>query len=160
MEKQKQETHYNSPVGIKDGEIYFLNYTFHHSDGCKGATGFSLRPITKDEVDERNEYKNVKEYVRELWQIAVNDGNYEGSLEDYADDYIYDIDIDENDGDRACFIGHDDSYSEHYGEARKYFDGAYTFELGSGGRCFSSDDKWDKVINQELLNFIKKSESK
>ena len=42
----------NEIVGIKDDEVYVLQTVFD-DNGFKGATGYSMRPLTQSEVDDR-----------------------------------------------------------------------------------------------------------
>ena len=150
----KDEISFDKPIGIKDGEIYFLNYVFKHEDGFKGATGFSLRPLDQKEVDYRNTPLYYEDIYRDSWKCEVSADTTEFGLAEYIEHYIkpneYDVD----------YAGHDTSYSEHYDEAKTHFKNAVSFECGSGGRCFNHKllNSFDIVINQELIDLIKKYE--
>jgi hypothetical protein len=151
--RNRIETIYNKPVGIKDNEIYFLNDTFDYQDGFKGATGFSLRPLTRIEVEDLNNDNNAIEYYRDIWVETVAIGKTDQGLEDFASDCI-----DNQDGD---YPGHDTSYYEHYEEAKKHFNfNVESFQCGSGGRCFNKDllNSFDKVIDQKLIDIIRNFE--
>ena len=152
--KNRLETKYNKPVGIKDNEIYFLKETFDYQDGFKGVVGFSLRPLTRIDVEDRNNINNAVDYYLDLWKEDVSQDNTRMSLDDYASDLM-----DQEIGD---YPGHDTSYEEHYEEAKKHFDfDVSSFECGSGGRCFDLKllNSFDKVIDQDLINIIKNFEN-
>ena len=154
---KKLETAYNLPVGIKDGEIYFLETVFDYRDGFTGATGFSLRPLTHGEVDERNTDEYYEEHSKEIWQQAVAHDDEENSLSDFVENTIKanEFDVD--------YCGHDNSWSDYYDEAKKHLedDNIASFEAGGCGRLFNKEllNSFDKVINQDLINEIKKYEN-
>jgi len=152
--RNRLETKYNKPVGIKDNEIYFLEETFDYQDGFKGVVGFSLRPLTRIEVEDRNDNNEAIEYYRDIWVETVKSGNTDQGLEDFASDC--------QDDEYGDYPGHDTSYEEHYEEAKKHFDfDVSSFECGSGGRCFDLKllNSFDKVIDQDLINIIKNFEN-
>ena len=153
---KKKEKKYYKPVGIKDGSIYFLDYTFEDGD-FKGAVGTVLDPITKNYIDSITNEDWI-EYSREIWVEAVKSGSTEQSLEDYAESIKNES---ENQG--QLYPGHDDSYTELHDEAKKYFDSnVETFNCCGGGRCFDLKllNSFDTVINQDLIDLIKSYESK
>lgn len=47
----RESTRYNTIVGVKDGEIFVLEETFKYSDNFEGAVGYSMRPLTQDDID-------------------------------------------------------------------------------------------------------------
>jgi len=152
---QRTETKYLKPIGIKDGSIYFLNYTFDHGD-FKGATGIVLDPISKNYIADLTSEDWI-DYSRDLWVDAVQSGSTEDSLEDFAESVK-----DENESYGRLFPGHDDSYSELYKQAHKHFDDSVeTFNCSGGGRCFNEEllNSFDKVIDPELIKIIKEFES-
>ena len=152
---KKKEKKYFKPVGIKDGSIYFLDYTFEDGD-FKGAVGTVLDPITKNYIDSITNEDWI-EYSREIWVEAVKSGSTEQSLEDYAESIKNES---ENQG--QLYPGHDDSYTELHDEAKKYFDSnVETFNCCGGGRCFDLEllNSFDKVIDQSLIDLIKSYET-
>lgn len=152
---KKKEKKYFKPVGIKDGSIYFLDYTFEDGD-FKGAVGTVLDPITKNYIDSITNEDWI-EYSREIWVEAVKSGSTEQSLEDYAESIKNES---ENQG--QLYPGHDDSYTELHDEAKKYFDSnVETFNCCGGGRCFDLEllSSFDKVIDQSLIDLIKSYET-
>ena len=152
---QRIETKYFKPVGIKDGSIYFLDYTFDNGD-FKGATGTILDPISKDYIADLTSEDWI-DYCRDIWVDAVQSGSTEESLEEFSESVQ-----DEHQSYGRLFPGHDDSYSELYEEAHKHFDNSVeTFNCSGGGRCFDEEllNSFDKVINPELIKIIKKFES-
>jgi hypothetical protein len=84
----KEELKINKLVGIKDGEIYVLRECFKYSDGFKGCTGYSMRPLTQEEIDQANDssYSDL-EYI---WRESVSSGRtlqgYEEWFEDAAEE--------------------------------------------------------------------------
>lgn len=151
---ETKRTTYNMVVGVKDGEIYLLNGIFDHGNGFKGATGSILRPVTADEVEERRDLEYVKDVYGYLWQEAVADGSTEISLNEYIEDIIFYCD--------GHFPGHDDSDIEHLDDdfISTYFPDAETFECVGGGRCFSTNMKFDVLVSQDLLDIIELYENK
>ena len=96
-------------VGIYDREIFIANF---NEDGT--IKGFDvLRPVTKDMLEELRDVDSYKPYCKDLWIEAVRHGNYEGSLEEYAQECIDEADVD-NDGE--SFPGKDESGLEYLTE--------------------------------------------
>jgi hypothetical protein len=152
MTQQRNETKYFKPVGIKDGSIYFLDYTFNNGD-FKGATGTVFDPITQEEIDEYNDKNFVKDIYKDSWVESVKSGHTEESLDDFVEDII-----DHCDGE---YPHQDCSYSHLWDEAHKYFDDSViTFNCAGGGRCFDKEllNSFDKVIDPELIKIIKQYE--
>lgn len=84
----REELKINKLVGIKDGEIYVLSECFKYSDGFKGCTGYSMRPLTQEEIDQANDssYGDL-EYI---WRESVSAGGtllgYEEWFEEAVDE--------------------------------------------------------------------------
>jgi len=75
----------NEVVARRDDEFYVLDDLFRHDKTFSGATGTVLRPVPKDEYDDRTSDDAIEEYVEEIWrQDAGNSGGTTSSLEDYA----------------------------------------------------------------------------
>lgn len=76
----REELKINKLVGIKDGEIYVLNDCFKYSDGFKGCTGYAMRPLTQEEIDDANDssYGNLED----IWRDIVSHG---GTLQGYEE---------------------------------------------------------------------------
>ncbi len=151
---RKQVT-YNRPVGIKDGCLYLVNYTFEDVLGDKpfnGVTGAIMEPITQAQIDEYNEFENVVENVRDLWVEAVKDGRIEEGLEEYTRAIIRDMDDE--------YFGQDTSDIHYVPEeiASKYFPEAATWNCIGGGRCFEKGMTFDVVLDQFLLDEINRLE--
>ena len=70
----------NKLVGIKDGEIYVLSECFKYDDNFKGCTGYSMRPLTQEEIDQANDSSYAElEYI---WRDIVSSG---GTLQGYEE---------------------------------------------------------------------------
>ncbi len=148
---KRKEKKYFKPIGIKDGSIYFLDYTFEDGD-FKGAVGTVFDPVTKNYIDSITNEDWI-EYSRDLWKSAVETNSTEDSLEDFSEQIKTDSEID-----GLKYPGHDNSYSELYDEAKKHFDSnVETFNCCGGGRCFDLKllNSFDTVINQDLIDLIK-----
>ena len=150
---KRDQVNYNLLVAEKDGEFYFCDYIFKHTDGFKGATGSILRPISKGEYEERTTLEYLLDSYEDIWRESVSDGSTTQGLEDWCQ-HVSDID-----GDEAFF---DLSYPELWEQLRDlgYSEKEYpVFECTGGGRCFGNNDKYDKIYNQELLDKITEIES-
>lgn len=153
MNAQRNETKYYKPVGIKNGSIYFLDYTFDNGD-FKGATGTVFDPITQNDIDEFNDKNFLKDVYHDTWVESVKSGNTEESLEDFIND-LYNFCEGE-------YPTQDCSYSHLWKEAHKYYDNTVkTFNCSGGGRCFDEEllNSFDKVIDPELIKIIKQFEN-
>ena len=154
MNTQRKETKYYKPVGIKDGSIYFLDYTFDDGDfKIKGATGTVFDAITQDQIDDYNDEDFIKDTYKDCWVESVKAGKTEQSLSDYIDDIINYCD--------GEYPHQDCSYSHLWDEAHKHFDDSIvTFNCAGGGRCFDKEllNSFDKVIDPELIKIIKQYE--
>ena len=157
MSKRKQVS-YNKVVGVKDNEIYLVNYTFEdtlYDKPFKGVTGSVLVPLSQDEIDARGDLDQVIDSYGYLWVEAVNSGSTTLSQEDYMQDLI-----DQEDG---YFLGHDLSdvhYIEDNPKIKELFPEAVTYECVGGGRCFKKNMEFDIVFDQHLLDEINRLEEK
>ena len=159
----RESTTYNSIVGVKDGEIFVLEETFKHSDTFKGAVGYSMRPLTQDDIDSGND----PEAVRDLWVDAVIGGHTDLGLEDYAEDMqrwcdgYYPCD----DGSHRYQFNNliDELPKKIQNKLKKIFgvrgEDYIDWQVSSGGRCFNSNDKWELVIDEYALELIKQFEN-
>ncbi len=146
---KEERTDYNKLVGQIDGEYYFLETTFKHSDSFKGATGTVLRPIPKHEWEERCNPENIREENRDHWREAVSIGNTDDGLGDWM---AY------NDISEPYF---DDSYSEYWDALRKLGISEEEYpviECVGGGRSFSYHMTFDEVFDTELIKVINEFE--
>ena len=144
----------NKIVGIKDGEVYVLEDVFKG-----GATGYTMRPLTKDYVEEMKD----PEYIRDLWKQAVQAGQTDLGLEEWADEVNEEAEME-----GRLFATDDDSYRDEFEDlveelpqeqkekVQKLTD--LTWEASGCGRCFKKDMKFDVVFNKELLDLINKHE--
>lgn len=148
----------NKIVGIKDGEVYVLKEVFN-DNGFKGATGYSMRPLTKDYVEEMKD----PEYIRDLWKQAVQADSTDLGLEEWADEANEEAEME-----GRLFATDDPSYRDEFEDlveelpqeqkeqVQKLTD--LTWEASGCGRCFNKDMKFDVVFDKELLDLINKHE--
>lgn len=156
---------YNEIVGVlKNGEVAVLETTFQYTDrkNFKGATGYTMRPMLQQYIDEMNEDESLREY----WEEAVAGGYTNKSLEDWAEEV------------RAELKGTDDLFYMDDTSFRKTFQKAYDkltedqkkqfnrvfgekgkdfveYDSQSCGRCLSSDpDDYQLILNPDLLKTI------
>lgn len=155
----RNETKYNKPVGIKDGSVYVVDYTFEdtmHGEPFVGVTGTVLSPVSQAYIDERNEPENIEENYRDCWVEAVKSNNTDEGLTDWVRSNVID---DCHDGD---FPGHDTSglydIEEYIPDLLQHFEDAVTFECIGGGRCFSKNMEFDVVLDQALVDEINRLE--
>ena len=150
---ERKQTDYNQLVGIKDGELYMLDYVFDDGKDFKGATGSIFDPVSQQWIDECNSDENKKEHLIESWRNSVSSGDTEESLQEYIDTWP------EDDNE---FFGQDTSYIYRIpeGTLEKYFPGAVTFTCVGGGRCFEKNMKFDVIISQDMVDLINKYETK
>jgi len=149
---QENRVSYGKVVNIaEDGEITVFDGTFNYPDGFKGATGSKFYPVTQAQIDER--FENQEDELRELWQMAVSEGQTEASLTDWADSYTHEA------GNSAFY---DLSYENQYwDEIRSHgypVEEYPIFDCVGGGRCFDADFQGN--VNPELSEIIRQFEAK
>lgn len=164
----RKEKTYNKIVGIKDDEIYVVEYTFGEDGepkGFHGATGYSMRPLKQDEIDNGNDPYNNED----LWIEAVRTGDTYLGLEDWVEQVLM-----ENMSPDQLFPYDDTSFRWKFNELidelpeeQKQIIEDVFGEKGidfvewtsvSCGRCLNKDDKLDYVFNQKVLDEIKRFE--
>lgn len=155
----RNQVNYNRIVGIKDDQIYLVNYTFEdtlNGSEFKGVTGAVLSPVSQAYIDDRNSEENLEEYYREFWSLAVQEGDTELGLTDWIEQ---NVDRAYEDGD---FPGHDTSYVNHLDldsdVIKENFPDAVTFECIGGGRCFTKNMEFDVIIDEFLVSEINRLE--
>lgn len=151
MTDTRKQRDYGKLVAKQDDEYIILDYIFEDKN-FKGATGTRLRPVPKSEYDERMSPEYQREYMRELWEMAVQEGRTDDGLDDWieyqdlGEDWVFDL-----------------SYMHEYWpqiRALGYSEEDYpVIECTGGGRCFTKGDKYDHVYNKTLLKEIEKVES-
>lgn len=73
-------------IAITDDDKIYISDGSVYTDGDLKYDVFE--PINKDEVKRRNDFNELKEYVREMWVSAVRDDQTECSLSDFAQNII------------------------------------------------------------------------
>ena len=73
-------------------ELIILDTSFEYKEGFKGCTGDFLRPIFKDEYEERQSLEHLKEYAEEIWREEVSQSNGPTcSLEEWVEENLEDL---------------------------------------------------------------------
>ncbi len=154
----------NVIVGIRDGAVYVLEETFQYEDGMKGAVGYSMRPLTQEEIDSASDPQNL----RDFWVEAVKADDTDLGLDEWVEDLECNMNSDqyypfEDTSNRTEFKELLENSSarikkkiqEVFGvEGKDYVD----WSVCSCGRCFSADDEWYEVLNKEALKIIRQFE--
>lgn len=146
----RKEINYNKLVGKIDDTFYFLDYTFIHSDTFKGATGSELRPVSKEEYEERMSIESLTDSYAEIWRQEVQNENTTEGLDEWIEG--------QNLGEENVF---DLSYFELWEQIRAlgFSEEEYpVIECVGGGRCFSKNMKFDEVFAPELIEIINQFE--
>ena len=158
----------NIVLGIgEDDELYILDSIFHDSNKWQGVTCYSVRYLSDEDIEERNDFDNVMDYCEDLWRMAVQAGQTEEGLREWTEQYISDCYGD-------LYPGWDGSFYQdtqraidklprnQQVELYKYYDqddicDEFTCECGSWGRCFPEDNEWKmKFVSDELLDLLHK----
>ena len=160
------ETHYNAIVGVIDGELAILEYTFEDGENFKGGVGYRMRTMTQEYIDCRKDPDNADE---DLWKQAVAGDYTTLGLDDWWEDAC-----DEAEMEGKYYPFDDDSFRYETNElyealsdddrekieeimgvkGEDYVD----FECGSGGRCFDANAEWDLILRPDLVELINKLE--
>lgn len=154
----------NIVLGIgEDDELYILDSIFHDSNKWQGVTCYSMRHLSDEDIEERNEVDNVMDYCEDLWREAVRAGCTEDGLREWTEQYI-------NDCYGELYPGWDGSFYTETQKAigkltrgqqvalYKYYDqddicDEFTCEAGGCGRHFPKDNQWKmKFVSDDLLD--------
>lgn len=144
----------NKIVGIKDNEVYVLEYVFD-DDGFKGAVGYSMRTLTKQEVED---YRSDTEHLRDIWVEAVKSGHTSFGLDDFAE-----MANEEAEMYGRYYCGDDDSFRDKFhdlldeltdDEKKLLPTTDLDWTCCGCGRHFDKDMKFDVVFNREALDLI------
>lgn len=150
----RQQQNINTLVGkSKDGDYYWLNYVFEESADFRGATGSVFRPVSEAEKEEKMDFDNAKDWLKEIWQGAVSTGNTEQGLDGYVQEVI-DIDgenafFDLSCYDNGCEIA--EMFNSELPENADESEKAEFSECVGGGRCFNHKIEWDKIYDNDAL---------
>ena len=149
----------NEIVGIKDDEVYVLQTVFD-DNGFKGATGYSMRPLTQSEVDDR---LDDAEYYRDLWKQAVENDQTDLGLDEFVQEANEEAEMD-----GLYYCGDDDSFRSEFEDLIEELPEAKKKQLESMtdlswtvcgcGRHFTKNMKFDVVFNKKLVDLINKYE--
>jgi hypothetical protein len=162
-DKTRQQVNIKKLVGrTEHGEYYYADYAFEHRHGDEpfiGVTGTVLRPISKDEYDERTDIENVTEYLEEIWRCVVADGGTDRGLDDWVQDVINSQGVDETVFDLSHYSEGEDPI-EHLSEIGELDpDDFVDFCECIGGGRFVGDAEFVKVYDPVLLDRINRVEN-
>lgn len=166
----REETKFSKIVGIKNGELYVLEYVFQHSSGFRGATGYRMGTISQSYIDEMNDINYLEAELDYLWREAVQAGNTTDSLREFMQslidecqfcDQLYPLDDNSFRYQTEKLV--EELPAEQKVELEKFFgvmgEDYVTWSVSGCGRCFNPNDKWDIVFRPDLLELIKQYES-
>ena len=155
----------NICLGIREGELVFLEDIFEHGDSFKGCTGFSMRYVSPETIEANNNVDNIKDQCEDLWIEAVK----ARATTDSLDDYVQQI-IDDASYNGLLYPFYDDSFQceqeESIGKLTEktkqkiyeYFDTTeenFNTEVGSCGRCIGETSDFELCfIPKKLLKMI------
>lgn len=160
------ETHYNAIVGVIDGELAVLEYTFEDSGNFKGATGYRMRTMTQEYIDCRKDPDNADD---DLWKQAVADGYTTLGLEDWWEDACDEAEMNDQYfpfDDNSFRYETNELYEALSDDDRKkveeimgvkgtdYVD----FDCSCCGRCLNANEEWDLILRPDLVELINKVE--
>lgn len=167
MSLNRQETTYNEIIGISSGEIVVLTDTFRYQgDPLKGATGFTIEPLTQDMIDEMRDPENMKE----IWQDLVHSGDTEEGLSGWCER------VNEEYNDREGYAWSDDpsfrsemdeAYEKLTEEQKEKLDNAFgkigkdfvDWNSRSCGRCIpTKESSYSLLLRPDLLKEVQKYE--
>ena len=165
-----EKTKINQIVGIKNGELYVLEDVFKHSDGFKGATGYSMGTITQDYIDKMNNIDYLETELDSVWREAVQAERTTDSLQEFMQNWVNECQFYDQ-----LYPSDDNSYryeteklieelpAERKAELEEAFgvmgEDYATWSVSGCGRCFKANDEWDVVFRPDLLELIKQYES-
>lgn len=154
MNPDEKKIVYNEMVGKRsDGTIVFLDYVFDKGNGFKDATGTGFVPVTADEKKERIENYDFeetwREQVKEKMTYLGLEEFTEFSKEEWENDFFFNL------GYSHLWDEIRETFPE-YADKEKY----PLFECTIWGRIFSSEDKWEIIVNPDLIPVIESYETK
>lgn len=151
------------PICLADNELYLIK---KKEIDCGGLSVYIIRPVTKDELEYRRSEEGEKEYMREVWQMAVAGGNTESSLAEYVEEARTEWDTE---SDPEMFLYKDNSLEcgvfDDYPELRKIIDDYLlenedievgTWEDSACGQCRVKEEMTQIVFDEELWKRILK----
>ena len=104
---------YKVVVGICEDEVFIADVDVRTKSPRRKIDGSMifdvLRYVDTDDLEDRRDPDEIKEYVRELWQETVMAGRYEGSLNDYVEEVMQECDMEY---DEEAYPGKDDSWCD------------------------------------------------
>lgn len=162
----RQAVKYNKIVGIVGGEIYVLDEIFNYGDGFKGATGYSMRPVFQDEIDNGNDPDTVADYYSDLWREQVASGATELGLTEWCEQLVREC------GSGSLYPLDDPSFRDDFKQAvagasdeikqavAEIGGDCVAWQVCGCGRCFDCDMAWDRLLDRQLWDEIKQAERK
>lgn len=139
-------------LGITEHDEIIYVDSFHWN----GVSCNSFTPVSKEDIELRNDIDNLKDNYGYLWQESVAQGTTEESLNDFIDAIV-----EQSEASGQYFVGHDDSHIYDITEDDKELIATHfnidpedieTFECIGVGTEYISNIKLKTVFNQELYD--------
>ena len=150
----KKQTNYYEIVAKDGDEIIMLDYTFEYGDDFKGATGTCFELVSKETYDELTDRDRIKDEYSWLWQEAIEHNHFTGSLDEYIDELMNDVES----------LVFDESGCHYHDDIRKLLgvtEKDYPMiTCTGGGRMFNHRNEYETVYRQDLLDIISQFETK
>ena len=148
----KTEQVFNKLIGRNGNEYVFLEAIFHYEDGFKGATGYTIIPVTRDYYEDEDA---IREWYSELWEDDVANSNTDLGLVEWISENVYDTD---ERFDQSFIYTDDVEYQlrEQVPDVENY----PIFECIGCGRMFTDEIVFDEVFDADLINKIIEVETK
>jgi hypothetical protein len=150
----RQQTNYNKPVAISESrEIYILNYTFEHEDGFQGATGTVLVGLTQEMEDFMYSDEHLLNYYDSYREVFNPDGTK--TDEQFLDEIRNEINY-----------GAFEPYERYWDDEEllqlpfSKDNNFVAFEVVGAGRCFDYNQKFETILDQQLIDIINQFEFK
>lgn len=155
---------YNAVVGTSGGGVAVLGEVFEYNN-FRGATGYIMRPVYQDEIDEYNDIDWLMDYTRERWEMAVRAGDTDLGFREWCEMAVQDA---QNEG--LLYPWDDPSFRDEFDDAvenapagvrekiKALGEGCVAWSCDSCGRCLGRLGRLDEVWRTDLKKIIDKYE--
>ena len=139
----------SEPVGIdKHGDIYIADEFFRHGDGFQGVIGDVVYPVTDEMITSALETESKMEWAEDMWRAdaGITNGTELGLAE-----WIDEFPDDEFPDDEYLDMVYE--FADVDVEALNALTGndAVRYALSGCGRVFTSEVRWARVFDADLL---------